>query len=247
MQERTILFAPVALGETLAAEYPDGAQHFASDMATRIQALVPGARAWVSATIPVSDDEDWTTGAPGAASGAHLIILTTIDQVLEEHKVSGVRDADRIYVRVTQRALDIGGQQQWFKTVIGDAPLAESPKKVHPGGQLGAAAWDGCKKALTAFKFWLTKTGGEGLDKRTTHSGDPVPDPIDLVDLGVDSTPQGADIYVNGVFRGRTPMQVPLPQAAIELRLELEGHQSWSRSLTPVTDMQLSPTMQPVE
>lgn len=246
VQARTILFAPVAVGDEVLAEYPEAPNIYASDMATSIAKLIPGAKAWASASLPVSGDPAWQDGALGATSGAHLVVLTVVEEITVKTGVVGVANSDQLLAKVTQRALDVTGKERWFKTVVAKTPLLANPKTPHPGGQVGKAAWEGCKKSLLALKYWLTQTGDEQLPDRLTPSNDPMPDGPELIRLGVSSEPAGADIYVNDVFRGKTPTEVPLPGVEIQLRLHKDGFQAWSRTLTPTEGMKLAPALEPL-
>ncbi len=45
--------------------------------------------------------------------------------------------------------------------------------------------------------------------------------------LGVSSTPSGAEVYVEGVLRGRTPLSLALPEGRYQVELRLSGYQPY--------------------
>jgi len=49
----------------------------------------------------------------------------------------------------------------------------------------------------------------------------------ELATLKIDSEPQGANIYVDSIFKGQTPLDVTLPLGKYELRLSLVDHLAW--------------------
>ena len=77
------------------------------------------------------------------------------------------------------------------------------------------------------------------------------PDPVEeasseeaslLALLQLNSSPMGADIYIDGTFKGYTPLELNLNAAKHEIRLQLRDHLDWQAQLdlrkggvTPVT------------
>ncbi len=66
--------------------------------------------------------------------------------------------------------------------------------------------------------------------------------------LKISSDPEGAQVYIGGAFKGRTPLDVPLPLGKYELRLNLPEHLVWEAQVeldaegeTPV-HIQMQPT-----
>lgn len=49
--------------------------------------------------------------------------------------------------------------------------------------------------------------------------------------LKVTSEPEGANIYVDSVFRGRTPIDIPLPLGKYELRMSLVNYLAWEAQI----------------
>lgn len=66
------------------------------------------------------------------------------------------------------------------------------------------------------------------------------------ITMQVLSDPEGADILVNGIYRGNTPSSVTLPDEQVTMRLELSGYQPWERVLRPSADGRISPRLQPM-
>jgi hypothetical protein len=49
--------------------------------------------------------------------------------------------------------------------------------------------------------------------------------------LRVDSEPSGAEFFVNGKYRGKTPYKIKLPFGKYEVRLSLKDHYGWEAQL----------------
>lgn len=47
------------------------------------------------------------------------------------------------------------------------------------------------------------------------------------VSLKMNSVPQGANVYIDGVFKGKTPMDLQMPIGKYEVRYSLEGYLPW--------------------
>jgi len=66
--------------------------------------------------------------------------------------------------------------------------------------------------------------------------------------LSVDSTPQGAEVYVAGTFRGRTPVSISLNEGVYEVELRLPGYEVYSTrvKIRAGQTSRLAPRLQPV-
>lgn len=51
------------------------------------------------------------------------------------------------------------------------------------------------------------------------------------VSLKMSSDPQGANVYIDGVFKGKTPLDVQMPTGKYEVRYSLEGYLAWEAQL----------------
>ena len=109
------------------------------------------------------------------------------------------------------------------------------------------AAWNAFKKAIDAYKLYLDTLG----DPVSSIGPDGTPAPpvaqLELVTVLVDSTPPGADIEINGTFRGNTPAKVPMPAREVTLTIKLNGYQTWERRLVPEAGLPIKPTLQPLQ
>lgn len=79
--------------------------------------------------------------------------------------------------------------------------------------------------------YFLIRGNGQGVapDQTTTVETDtPTPAPALLM---ISSEPEGAQIYVNSEFKGKTPMEVALPLGKYELRLNLPDHLEWEAQI----------------
>jgi eukaryotic-like serine/threonine-protein kinase len=52
-----------------------------------------------------------------------------------------------------------------------------------------------------------------------------------LAVLKISSDPAGAQVYIDSVFKGRTPLDLPVPLGKYQLRLNLPGHLSWEAQI----------------
>jgi len=236
-----VLFAPVDPGAA-AAVNPEARLEFARDMASRLDLLADGVQAWVGETLPDSSAPAWDAGAVGATSGAHVVVLTRVLGVEVEPETT--QDA-RVSARVRMSARNVAGEEIWFKITEAQVRNKASPKNMHAGAHpVSKSAWEACKKGLTALKYWLElQPGGIVRDRWADDGGD---EELPLIDVAFDSYPKGADIMVDGLFRGNTPATVPLPVRELTVRIERQGYQVWERKLTPSTDMKIQPALEPL-
>lgn len=66
--------------------------------------------------------------------------------------------------------------------------------------------------------------------------------------LQVSSEPQGADLYIMGDYKGRTPMDVSMPLGDYRVRLTMDGYYDWQRDvhLKQAGEIPLSAEMKPI-
>jgi eukaryotic-like serine/threonine-protein kinase len=57
-----------------------------------------------------------------------------------------------------------------------------------------------------------------------------------LAVLKISSDPAGAQVYIDSVFKGRTPLDLPVPLGKYQLRLNLPGHLSWEAQIEADTE-----------
>ena len=71
----------------------------------------------------------------------------------------------------------------------------------------------------------------------------------ELATLQISSEPQGANIYVDSIFKGQTPLDVALPLGKYELRLSLVDHLAWEAQVDLDTpgEMPLHIAMRPAK
>ena len=68
-----------------------------------------------------------------------------------------------------------------------------------------------------------------------------------LVSISIDSTPSGAEVFIDEDSRGTTPLQAPLAPGAHRVRLVLAGHEAWRRAVDPARTRKLAATLQPLQ
>jgi hypothetical protein len=235
---RTVLIAPVEVGP-IANVYPEAELQFARDMASRMDLLYENSESWVGETLPVSSDPRWAEGPVGAAAGARVVVLTEVlDVVLEK---GGAGMPEQMAATVRMRGMDANGKEIYRNELVGRADNESSPKMMQIAAKPAPkAVWVACKKLIDGLGEWIEK---QPIDAK--QWGDDRPEAV-LVDVTIESTPTGADILVDGVFRGTTPSVVPLPVRPLTLKLERQGFQPWEQSFTPDSGMAIKPGLEPL-
>jgi hypothetical protein len=73
------------------------------------------------------------------------------------------------------------------------------------------------------------------------------PPPPPTTSVAFHSTPDNAEVFVDGEFRGTAPVVIHLTAGAHEVVLRLEGHQAWARELVVVAgnDTRVAATLKP--
>lgn len=66
---------------------------------------------------------------------------------------------------------------------------------------------------------------------------------VETVSVSFDSSPQGADVIINGNFRGNTPVTLDLVPEKSVILVEMQGYQAWNRDFIPAEGMAVSPTL----
>ncbi|MHC5067470.1 MAG: PEGA domain-containing protein [Planctomycetota bacterium] len=236
--ERVVLVAPVAIGPV--AEFNPAAEgDFARDIAVDLELFYDNIQAWVGETLPRSDSERWQGGIVGSAAGAHAILLTEVKTV-ELQKI-GATEYQIATVRL--RAVNARGDEIYVNELTGKSinkTLAKT-KQVPAANPVSKAAWEATRSLLLAFGRWI-----EDQPLNADIWTDKKVDEAVLVDFTIESNPAGADIYVDGVFRGTTPTVVPLPVRQLTLRLQRQGYQVWETTFVPESGMSLNPGLEPL-
>ena len=61
----------------------------------------------------------------------------------------------------------------------------------------------------------------------------PVVEKVKMAFLRVESTPKGAQIFIDGNFEGKTPSRLEVTAAKHEVRLVLAGYHGWEAQVEP--------------
>lgn len=236
-----VVFAPVAIG-ALAEAWPDASEKFTYDLADRIDVL--GAKAdadgLAAPGLPASDDAAWRAWPVEGTSGADLVVLTVV-QSIERKDAPAATQGGRALTCTTvieMRALDAYGNVVFAKRGRGDWTGVPSPKFPGPEAKPESkTAWEACSNAVGALLEFLEK-------RNEAVAAGPAPTAEQLVDVEIASDPTGADVMVDGIFRGNTPCTLKLPVKRQAIRIERGGHVPWERVMVPDAGMKIRPALE---
>lgn len=237
-----VAFAPVALG-ALQPIWPEAREEFAFDLAARVDVLGRKADAdgFAAGSLPGSDDAAWTRWPVAEAAGADYVVLTS---VIELKTADGAVSAQgrRIIASaiVEMRVLDNQGNVRFRRRGRGDWEGLPSPKFPGPNARPESrVVWLACSNAVGALLEWLEHRNQAVADG-------PAPTAERTVGIEVASDPPGADVLVDGIFRGNTPCTLTLPASAVVLRIERRGYFPWEHRLVPEAGLRVRPALDPV-
>ena len=236
-----VVFAPVAIG-ALAANWPDAAVTFTYDLADRIDVLGAKAEAdgLAAPGLPASDAAAWRAWPVEGTSGADLVVLTVV-QSIERTEAPAASQGGRAVTCISlveMRALDAYGNVVFAKRGRGEWTGVPSPKFPGPEAKPEAkTTWEACSNAVGALLEFLEK-------RNEAVAAGPAPTAERLVDVEIASDPAGADVLIDGIFRGNTPCTLRLPAKRLAIRLERGGHAAWERIMVPDAGMKIRPALE---
>ena len=235
-----VVFAPVAIG-TLAGTWPGASEQFAYDLADRIDVLGAKAEAdgLAGPELPRSDDAAWRAWPVEGTSGADLVVLTIVQSIEIRQQNTSTQSGRPIACTalIEMRALDAYGNVAFAKRGRGDWEGSPSPK--FPGVESkpeSRATWQACSNAVGALLEFLEK-------RNEAVVGGPAPTAEQLVSVEIASDPSGADVLIDGIFRGNTPCTLKLPVKRLALRIERAGLTPWERMMIPDAGMKIRPAL----
>lgn len=74
-------------------------------------------------------------------------------------------------------------------------------------------------------------TGCVSVQKTGQEDSTQPPPPAETARVMLDADQRSAEIYVNGEFRGTSPLRVRLPSGTHTIEFKLQGFQTWKREL----------------
>jgi hypothetical protein len=240
---RIVLFAPTSVGP-LETVYPEARLDFPHDMAQRVDLLVREADGRVGEHLPDSAANEWSKGRVAATAGAHVVVLTTIQDLKTERGAPDVHGAaDRVIATIELQALDVNGMTIFARKASGEADVPMSPKLQSPSSRPESrAAWRALSSALAALRTYLDEQ--RSLVNAPRRGSQDAPVGTMMVEFVIDSRPSNADVLIDGQYRGTTPQRVRLPNKPITIRIERQGFQPWERQLTPNADLRIEPVLE---
>jgi hypothetical protein len=232
-QSFAVVFAPVDAAP-LASIWPEGSVQFAYDLANRVDFLGRDANGWADETAPLSAGK-----AQRPIVGADWTVSTTLVSLDLGPSPFGPQFVAKIEMHV----VDQTGKLVFLKTAHGTCLNETSPKLMSPETKPESrAAWAACSNGVSALieRIRLRSELPDDVPAAT-----PAPVPV-AVQVMVSSVPDHADVLVDGKYRGSTPLALSLPTTPVTIRIERQGHQPWSRELTPAKGMHIAPALEPV-
>jgi hypothetical protein len=94
--------------------------------------------------------------------------------------------------------------------------------------------------------FFMVLTSGACVSVKESGTKVSAPPPP-TTSVAFHSSPNNAEVYVNGEFRGTAPLSLHLAAGTHKVELRLEGYQIWERELVVVAgnDTRVAATLQP--
>ncbi len=253
---RIIGIAPLQTGP-LNASNPDASTRWPDRLAERFATSARKAEVGLQlgglAGVPAAGDPAWdAVPPPQLPAGVAAVALITItdlrrlgDGIDRAQAVQEWRAAAKLVVR------DRNGRIVYQATAPGEAGFAPSPKLMGPDEQPASfAAYAAGSEVFARFLRSLAlRSEGPDAGWTTPPPAAPIlaaPATAKTVSQLIESDPAGADVLVDGKFRGNTPLTLDLPAQEVKLRIELAGRQAWERTIVPAADLRLRPQLQPV-
>lgn len=230
-QAFAVVFAPVDAAP-LASIWPEGSVQFAFDLANRVDFLGRDANGWADESASLSAGK-----AQKPIAGADWTVSTKLVSIDLGPSPFGPQFVAKIEMHV----VDSTGKLVFLKTAHGTCLNESSPKLMSPEAKPESrAAWAACANGVSAL-IERIRLRSELPDEALAVTPAPV-----TVQVMVTSVPDHADVLVDGKFRGSTPLALSLPTISVTIRIERQGHQPWSRELTPAEGMHIAPALEPV-
>jgi hypothetical protein len=238
-----VVILPVGLGPLAADAAEDAGQRsrWAAEVASRLNlrsGLPPTSSRWRAQWSDAAGGDAATgepapaiTGSPDALALVRLTELTNAG-------ASGWNAAAEMVVR------DAAGRELWRTRATGSADAVQSAKMMSPDARPDrAAARSALRGCADELAGWCARQPGGGLPPApATAPATAAPVADALIALDITSDPPGADVLVDGVFKGSTPCTLRLPAREATVRIELAG-KIWERRLTPEPGLRIAPSL----
>ncbi len=244
LEGRLVLTAPAAMEEVIDV-YEDAAGGYARQVNNILKRRIESARFMYGPTLPNAADPVWLSGPYAGAQGANLVVLVDLEKIEEVPGINGPAGPRKdMKATILMRVLNAQGQVIWKKTHSAQVPNSESHKFRGSSSPTGRAVWNANLKCINALKDWLdAQSDTEEFGKKEPQA---VAKPkATMHSVLISSDPKGADILVNGQFKGNTPIRISLPAEELEIKIERAGYEVWTRKLTPSEGMEVKPALNP--
>jgi len=241
-----VLFAPMEPGP-LEEHYPAASEEMSRRMTIDVNTFSRDAAAYYAGSLPPSGDPVWKKGEPvGSAGGAHFVVLTTVEELDREERAGTATNPQQVFAHVTMEVYGVDGERRWYKELKGRADNVTAAKMMSDASKpRSRAVWSAVSKGLKGMRTWLAAVPTVPPD-RHDPSGKSV-EKAPMVTLQVSSNPEGANIFVDGLFHGNTPAKVPMSVRKHTLRLEHPGYQVFEVEMMPKPDMPIDVPLEPLK
>lgn len=245
-KQRVIVCAPAAMDKILDI-YGDAPRGYAKQVINWLKPQVGNARFIYGPSLPPADDERWNQGPYAGAAGAHVVVLVSLTELKVVDSINAPsRGRENVEATVEIRLLNRRGEEIWSKTNMASISNERTPKFRGSASPTGRAVWNANFECIRAMKdFFDAHSDKDYFGEPVVLAESAPPLKSALVSFVVASEPHGADVLVDGVFKGNTPMTLELPAEEVELRIERAGYQPWSRKLVPSATLQIKPLLTP--
>lgn len=156
--------------------------------------------------------------------------LARLEQILEAHGGELSRgDRRRVDAEIAQLRRRVA--RLVVEVEPGDASLRIGTRPLEPGAEIRLAAGEhvvvGQREGYRDRAERITLTGGEERRLRIELERD-----VEMGTVDVRTTPQSAEIFVDGTRRGIAPLSIPLPVGGHRIRAEMPERDAVEREIT---------------
>ena len=179
-------------------------------------------------------DLDQSSVQLGRLLGAEYLVtgsITSFDQETTYFRGYGISTAKVVsQMSVSLRVLDVN---------TGSISFATSFSSSHQENQTKGHHTSSVNRAL------LRKSMDGAVRRLVDELGQSAMDSVSEVMVYIDSTPQGAEILVDGIYYGDTPFIIPLAPGLCQVAISYPGYARWLREVNAFDGLHINAVLQP--